>query len=278
MFVIILVSIGAFFEEISSSIGKYKVNRHEESPFTMAFLSLFWSTIFYVLISLIKNNTFIFKLNSLPTFSIRAVLEVIQLYVSTFAVIKADRTTFSFVRTITIPLLLIVDLTIGYKIGIIPLAGIIFIIIALLIVFSKNDIKKKGLKFVIISAVNAVITTSLFKYDITHFNSIIAEQLLISLIILTCFLTFSLIKKENPLTFLTKPIFFLQSLTTGLGSVLESFAYNFSVPSIIMSAKRSSSIFWSILSGKKFFREKHTLFKFFIFFIMLLGLILLALN
>lgn len=279
MFGIVLIFIGTFFDEISSSIGKYKANKHEESPYTMAFLSLFWSAIFFILISLIKNSTFIFKLDSLPTFSIRAILEIIQLYVSIFAVIKADRTTFSFVRTITIPLLLLVDFIIGYKIGTAPLIGITLIIVALLLAFSQNGIKKKGLKFVIFSAVNAVITTSLFKYNIIHYNSIVAEQLLITLILLICSVFFILIKeKENPFAFLAKPVFFLQSVTTGLAGVFESFAFNFSVPTILMAAKRSSAIFWSILSGKEYFKEKHTLFKFLIFSIMLLGLILLSFN
>jgi len=277
MFGVILISIGTFFEEVSDSIGKIKVNNAQESPYTMAFLSVFWGFIFFVLISLIKNSTFIFNFASLPTFLIRAVLEIIQSYVSVLAVIKADRTTYSFLRTLTIPLLLLVDFILGYKIGFLPMIGIITIIVALIIAFSNHGIKRKGIGFVIFSAVNAVITISLFKYDITHFNSVVAEQLLISLILLISFLSFSLIKaKENPFIFLTKPIFFLQSISVGVGGVIESFGYNFGAASIMTAAKRSSAIFWSILSGKAYFKEKNILFKFLVFSLLLIGLIFLS--
>jgi hypothetical protein len=279
MFGVILISIGTFFEEISDTIGKHKVSTQQESPYTMAFLSLFWGAIFFALICLIKNNAFVFRLESLPTFLTRAALEIMQLYISVLAIIRADRTTFSFVRTITIPLLLLVDLILGYKIGLLPIAGITLIIIALFVIFSNHGIKKQGISLVIFSAINGVFTTSLFKFNITHFNSVAAEQLLINLILLICFFILAIIKgKENPLFFLTKPIFFLQSASTGLGGVLESFSFNYGAASIMMAAKRSSAIFWSILSGKAYFKEKNVLIKIIVFFILLLGLILLALN
>lgn len=277
MFGIILVAIGTFFEEVSDSIGKIKVNLRQESPYTMAFLSLFWGTVLFALIGLIKKSSFVFSLASWPTFTLRAILEIIQLYVSVFAIIKADRTTFSFIRTITIPLLLLVDLALGYKIGLIPVAGISLIVIALFIAFSNHGLKKQGLGFVIFSAVNAVITISLFKFDIAHFNSVVAEQLFMNLILLAFFSSLALIRaKENPFSFLTKPVFCWQSAAMGLGGVVESFAYNFGAASIMTAAKRSSAIFWSLLSGKAYFREKNFAFKIFIFSLLLAGLILLS--
>jgi len=157
--------------------------------------------------------------------------------------------------------------------------GITLIILALLIIFSNHGIKKKGVGYVTFSALNAVLTISLFKYDISHFNSVAAEQLFINLILLICFLSLALVKaKENPFVFLTKPIFFLQSAAIGLGGVMESFAYNYGVASIITAAKRSIAIFWSILSGRTYFREKHIVIKFFVFFVLLAGLFLISLN
>src|SRR3990167_1328716 len=101
MFGVILVSIGALFGEIYDSIGKNKVESREQSLYTMAFLSLFWGTFFFAAASIVKNDLFIFRLDSLPTFSIRAILEIIQSYFSVFAIVQADRTTFSFLRIIT---------------------------------------------------------------------------------------------------------------------------------------------------------------------------------
>ncbi len=273
----ILISIGTFFEEISDSIGKNKVNNHEESSFTMAFLSLFWGAIFLTFISILKNDWFVFKLASLPTFSIRAVLEIIQVYVSVLAIVGTDRSTYGFVRVITIPLLLLVDLFLGYKIGFLPIAGIFIIMITLLILSLNNGIKKNGIGFVVFTAVNAVATISLFKYDISHFNSVAAEQLFLNLILLAFFTFFALFKaKENPFMFLKKPVFFLQSFSIGIGGVIVSFGYNYGAASIMTAAKRSSAIFWSLLSGKFYFKESKVILKFLIFVLLLIGLVLLS--
>lgn len=277
MFGVILVAIGTFFQEISDSIGKRKAQKHEESPYTMGFLSLFWGAIFFAVISFVKNDAFVFKMDSLPTFSIRAVLEIIQLYVTVFAIIEADRTTFNFVRTATIPLLLIADLALGYKIGFSGVVGIALITLTLLVLLFNRNIKKAGIGFVVFSTVNAVLTLSLFKYDITHFNSVVAEQLIVNLILLLCFFVLSAFKaKENPLIFLTKPIFFLQSAFSGLGGVVESFGFYYGAASVMVAAKRSSAIFWSLISGKTYFAEKHFIFKLVVFSVLLVGFIFLA--
>jgi len=274
---IILISIGTFFREISDSIGKFKVNNHEESNFTMAFLSLFWGAIFFTLVSIFKNDGFVFKFASLPTFSIRAVLEIIQTYITVLAIVGADRSTYSFVRTITIPLLLVVDLLLGYKVGLLPVVGVFIILVALMMLFLNEGVKKNGIGFVIFSAINAVATISLFKYDITHFNSIAAEQLLITLILLTFFMVLSLFKaRENPFVFLKQPVFFLQSFSVGIGEVIGSFGYNYGAASIMTAAKRSTAILWSLLSGKIYFNESELILKFAIFISLLSGLVLLS--
>lgn len=274
---VILVSIGTFFAEISDSIGKNKVIHHKESPFIMAFLTLFWGTILFTLISIFKNNGFIFKSASLPTFSIKVILEIIQVYVSVLAIIKADRSTFSFVRTITIPLLLLVDIVLGYKIGFLSVIGVLVIMTSLLLLFLNKGIKKKGIGLVIFSAVNAVITISLFKYNITHFNSIAAEQLMSHLILLIFFSFLAMVKtKKNPFVFLKKPIFSLQSAAMGLGGVIVSFGYNYGAASIMTAASRSSSIFWALLSGKVYFKEKNIVLKLTIFLLLVIGLVLLS--
>lgn len=276
---VILISIGTFFEEISDSIGKYKANINKESLYTMAFLSVFWSAVFFAAICIINGKAFVFKLDSLPTFLVRAVLEIVQLYAQTYAVIKADRSTYNFIRTLTIPLLLLADYVLGYQLGVWPMIGTTLIAVTLFIAFMNGGIKKQGSGFAIFSAVNAVITISLFKYDIANFNSIAAEQLLISLILLASFAYLALAKaKENPFRFLARPVFFLQSAAIGLGGVIESFGYGYGAASIMTAAKRASAIFWSILSGKLYFQEKGVIFKFAIFIVLLAGLIFLALD
>lgn len=276
---IILVSIGTLFEEISDSIGKNKMASREESPYTMAFLSLFWGTIFFGIISVVKNNLFTFQLASLPTFSIRAIFEVIQLYVSVIAIAQADRTTFCFLRTLTIPLLLIADLFLGYRVGLFGIVGISVITLTILLLFSRHEVKKMGSGFIIFSAINAVFTISLYKYNITHFNSVVVEQLLMYVILLIAFFFIALVgAKENPFIFLTRPVFLLQSFSVGLGGMIESFAFNYGAASLIIAAKRSASIFWTLLSGKHCFNEKNIVFKIIITVLLIIGLIFLAFN
>ncbi|HEX8994300.1 MAG TPA: hypothetical protein VF803_03550 [Candidatus Paceibacterota bacterium] len=274
---VILISIGTFFEEVSDSIGKYKAQKLEEGAYVMAFLSLFWGTILFVVISALQRGAFVFSEASLPTLSVRAVLEIIQSYVSARAVIEANRSTYGFVRTLTIPLLLLTDLFLGYGIHLGAAIGIVLIVAALLIAFSNHGIEKQGLGFVLFSAVNAVLTISLFKYDIAHFNSVVAEQLIINVILL---ISFSLLvlaqEKKNPFMLLANLTFSLQSAATGIGGVIESFGYNYGAASIMTAAKRSSAIFWSILSGKTYFKEKNIFFKLFVSALMLVGLVLLA--
>ena len=131
----ILISIGTFLEEISDSIGKIKVNDGEESVFVMAFLSLFWSAVFYILICIFKSEVFVFNFASLPTFIIRTLLEIIQLYVLVLAIADADRSAYSFVRTVTIPLLLLIDFALGYKVVLLSVIGVAVVLIAILLLF-----------------------------------------------------------------------------------------------------------------------------------------------
>lgn len=276
---IILVSIGTFFQEISDSIGKYKVANQEESPFAMGFLSLFWGAIIFATVSLINQAAFVFTLRSLPTFLIRTALEIIQLYVTVFAIVRADRTTFNFIRTVTIPLLLLVDLVLGYHISSQALVGMAVIVATLLVFLSGRRIRKEGTGLVFFTAVNAVVTLSLFKYNITHFNSVAAEQLLLYLILLIFFVALSALKaRENLVTLLTKPVFLLQSAAMGIGGVIESYAFNYGAASIIVAAKRSSAIFWSLITGKTVFRETNIVFKALVFVVLLIGVIFLAVS
>ena len=273
---ILLIGIGTFFQEVSDSIGKIKVKIHEESPYTMAFLSVFWWAIFLALIAIVKHSTFTFSIESLPTFSVRAILEIFQLYVCTYAIIKAERSTYNFIRTGTIPLLLIVDLILWYSIGTTAIIGIIIVMISLWILLFNREIKKGGIRLVVLSTINAVFTISLYKYDITHFNSIVGEQLVMYTILLISFFIFDRIKfKENPMSFLNKRIFLVQSLAIWIGGIIQDFAYYYGAASIITTAKRWLAIIRSMITGKIYFKEKHVMVRIYILIPLILWLILL---
>lgn len=277
MFGIILTFISSVFREIGTSIGKSRVLAHTESIYTMGFLNLFWATLFFFVYAFFIHGAFLFSLASLPTFSIRVVLEILQAHFSMRAIVVADRSTFGFLRILTLPLLLAVDIFLGYTIGIYQILGISIIVVSLVVLFINHGIQTKGAGFVLFTAVNAVATISLFKYNITHFNSVEAESGIVTLILLGYFFIMAkYVAKEKPLHIMRQPIFFLQSFVMGLGSVFISFAYLFAPASVITTAKRSFTILTSIISGNIYFHEKKLIIKIISFVLIVAGILLLV--
>lgn len=273
---IALTALGSFFEEISTTIGKKEVRDKKETVYTMAFLYLFWGTFWFLGIILFRGE-FLFSTASLPTFTIRFILEIIQVHTAIWAVVLAERSTFGFIRTGTLPILLVVDLFLGYSIAPIQIAGIILIVLSLLILSLNHGIKREGLGYVVYSTFGAVATISLYKYNITNFNAVEAEQFLMHGLLLVYFYFVSLyLGHENPLKFLRHRIFFFQSFSQGAGSAVIAFAYLFAPASIITAAKRSMSAFWAMVSGKKYFHEKHLAVKIFSLSFLVAGVILLV--
>jgi len=272
-----LASIGSFFSEIFAVIGKKEVQERRESIYTMGFLLFFWGAIFFLIIILWKGS-FDFSLASLPTFIPRVLLEIILLPIALRAIVVAERSTFSFIRIATLPLLLGVDLFMGYSVSKFQMIGIGIIVLTLVILFINHGINKKGIKLVVWSTILPVATISLFKYNITYYNSVEAEGFLVTTILLLYFF-FMAVKfaDENPVRFLAKPLFLKQSLSEGVGMVMINFAYMFAPASVITSAKRSSSVFWAILSGNKIFHEKHIVLKLTMFVLLVTGIVLLVL-
>ncbi len=190
MFGVLLTSIGTFFEEVSDVIARNKVLKKEETIYTMGFLHMFWATIFFIVLVLFNHDAFRFSAASLPYFSIRVVLEIIQVYITLRAVVEADRSTFGFIRVITLPILLVVDLLLGYQMQTMQIVGIGLVVAAILILFMDHNFSKKGSGLVLFGAFNSAATISLYKYNITHYNSVAAEQI-IMLIILIIYLLFA---------------------------------------------------------------------------------------
>ena len=138
-----LVFIASFFGEIGFSISKYKEYKKELSIYEIIFLSSFATFTFFLLITLIIpseyafvgiTSTFIFSSASLYTFSLRAILEILQQHLMASALIYAERSTFAFFHVLTLPLLLIVDMFIGYNLKNLEIIGILIIFITLLAV------------------------------------------------------------------------------------------------------------------------------------------------
>jgi drug/metabolite transporter (DMT)-like permease len=236
------------------------------------FVAFFW-----FLGILIYNQSFKFSLESLPTFGTRVLLEVILTYVSIRAITTSSRSTFSFVRTGTMPLLLLVDIYFGYTISTMQIFGISTIVLAILFLFKNHGLEKRGIGYVVASTLLAAVTISLFKYDISHYNSVAAEQFLtIGFLLVYFYIAAYYYSKKNPLRLLLRPIFFVQSLGDGFAGVLGSFAYSFAPASLVVAVLRSSAILFSMLSGNVYFHEKNLILKILVASLLVFGIVLLG--
>ncbi len=256
-----LAVIGSFFSEIFDLVGKVEIKKKEEGIFMMAFLSFFLAP-FWFLALILYRGEFLFSMASLPTFTIRLILEVFQVYITVLAITKSERSSFGFIRTLTIPLLLIADLFLGYNLSGWQIGGIILISLALFILFLNHGVKKRGVGLVFLSMFGSVITISLFKYNITNFNSVEAEQFLLSLLLAVLFFFLTIIfEKKNPLKLIFKPAFLIQAVAVGFGGTLHSLAFAFAPASVITAVIRSASVFWGLVSGQFYFHEKKIILK-----------------
>lgn len=274
---VLLTSIGTFFDEVATSFGKAKVEKKQLGLYSFCFINNFFTLVFLLIIIAYKGQ-FLFSFASLPTFIPRVILEVIITFIAFSAIIKADRSTFGYIRVLTIPILLIVDIILSYKINNFQLAGIIIIIMTLFFIFSGRKINKKGAMMTLVATLLAVATVSLYKYNISHFNSVEAEQAIVYLVILIFVFFIAVVKdKENPFSYFKKAEFLIQGLVAGLAGPLISYAYNYAPASVIMAAKRSWEVGWSVLSGKVYFKEENILVKLVYLVMLILGIVLLVL-
>jgi len=203
----------------------------------------------------------VFSIASLPFLLVRVALEIVQVQITLLALARADRSTFGFLRTLSLPLLLIVDLGLGYAIPALRLWGVVAIIVGLLFLFLNHGISKRGALLSLFSAVNAVITISIFKYDITYFNSVAVEQCLVIFAIVVYFWILSRRTRQYPLRLLRERRYWSQFVLSMIDTTATSFAYVFAAASIITSARRAMAVLWAIASGELYFHERHVVIK-----------------
>ncbi len=272
---IFLIIIATLFEEVSTSSAKESISRHLESIASRAFLVGLWGMLFLG-ISLLGGVDWKFSAASLPFFFARVVLELFQTNITLKAITIADRSTFGFFRTLTIPLILCIDVILGTALSISQIWGIMAIVAALLLLSYSHSLSSKGMWLVLLSAIGSSLTLSLYKFNITHFNSVPAEQILGGLILLPYFFWHAVVKdKENPFKLLRSKKILSESAASGVGGILASFAYLFAPASVIVAAQRSSAMCWSVVAGALHFHERHMYEKVSVLGLTIMGIILL---
>lgn len=277
MLTVLLASLGSFISEASSSIVKFKADHRHELVFPAAFIKMVFGAAVFILLAGLRGS-FVFTLASWPTFGLRAILEIAQMHVTMLALVKADRSTDAFIRNLTIPLLLIADLIIGFTVSTNQWLGIVVVLSVIGIILSFRVISLKGVGYPLFTAVNSVATISLFKYNITHFNSVEGEQFIIFVILAVYFYIITrFLVKEKISVFLKNKAFLGQGVFFGFAALAGSFAVAFGNPAIAVTAKRASAVLAGIISGRQYFQEKKFAMKIIASVALIGGLVLLAL-
>jgi hypothetical protein len=254
MLTALLLFTSTFALEASMSVGKRYVEQRRETVLEMCFLGLFWGLLL-LLSTLAFGATFRVTLASVPTLALRLVLEASLQLTLAEATVKADRTTNAFLRLLTIPLLLVVDIALGYRFTQLQLTGVVLMFVALLLAFRHNPRGSRGAWLCVLGAILAVGTISLYKYDITHFNSVVGEQTVVVSGLLIWFYILSARKGRSPLRLLVRPTTGTQSLANGVSIALESFALSMAPAAVVITLKRSFGVVWAIVFGGTYFHE-----------------------
>lgn len=273
---ILLIVTASLFEEFSTSSAKESITRKIESIPSRVVLVGVWS-IFFFGASLLAGAEWRFSAASLPFFIPRLLLEILLAHITVSALARADRSTFGFIRTLTIPLVLGIELALGTALLPSQIAGVTALFFALAVLGMNHALDGKGMRLALLSACISAITLSLFKYDITHYNSVAAEQLLATVIVWLYFLGYAIVKlRENPFRLLRTRRILSESAASGVANLIGSFAYSFAPAAVIVATQRATGVAFSIVAGALRFHERHIGEKFLVLGLTVLGIVLLV--
>jgi hypothetical protein len=273
MFIALLL-ISTLLEETSESLGKAAFKRKRQTVFDLAFLSLFFTEIFLV-VSLFLGARFKVVPASVPHLLIRIALETALSYVVAKSVAHADRSTLGFIRLFAIPIILVSDLALGYRLSIVQVTGVLIMFGGLLFAF-RHHANRRGLFVVILVPLLIAASTTLYKWDITHLNSVAGEQIIVYFFVLAFFYFQAARLSGSPSRLLVHRRSGLQSVSNGLGLAIDSFAFSLGPASVVMAVKRTLALMWSVAFGRHYFKETHLRTKLYAGVFVVAGLVMLV--
>jgi len=275
---ILFQGVASFFEEISGSLGKAIVTKQASALFALTFINSVGTIAMNAAYALAGEGRFVLHPASYPTLALLCVMAATQAYAAMMGTALSSRSTFNFVRTGTMPLLLGIDLALGVAVTARQSYGILLIVVALGVLFMNHGIDRKGLGWVVISTVNSAASIAIYKWHITTYNSVAAEQIVLHAAIALSFLAMALRHGGlRPFAVLRNGSTWAQTFTYGFGVFLEGFAYQYGPASVILAAKRSFAVLWAIVTGNRVFNEGKLGLKLAASGVVICGIVLLAL-
>ncbi|MEO5927976.1 MAG: hypothetical protein ABIO72_04620 [Patescibacteria group bacterium] len=255
MIAIFLAALGALFEEISNSLEKFAMTHKLEHPAVIGLLNSSWTVVYFLAIAFLYKGSFVLVKETIPWLCILVVLCIAQTVLTLLAIQQATRSTFGLLRTLTIPILALLDALTGAAVS--PLKfvamGIMFVTMAWM--EWSHTIERKGAGLVIATALNGAVTLALFKYILTAGTSVTAAQIVILLPGVLFLAIWSRRGKRPSLKGKVK-LMAVQTAAYGAATLVESYALLLAPASIMTAALRSSAVLWSVISGNKIFHEQ----------------------
>ncbi len=279
MFGAALSFIGAAFHEVTLSIDKRFLGNHSITVAEIAAINYLLGASLYLFVAFVRDVPLVLAEASYFIFGLRVLLEVGQTYLLFYALQRAERSVFGMFRTVSIPLLLLVDLALGYMLSPLQSIGMFIVTVAFIVFVEDRRSSKDGWVLVLASAVLSVCTIAMYKYNITNFNTVEAENFYFFGILGSLFLLYvSFIKQKNIFRLLQRPAIVAQAMCSETGTMFSSFAYMFAPASVILAIARSSGVFWSLVSGSLYFHEQHVGRRALFAFVLISGISLMALG
>jgi small-conductance mechanosensitive channel len=167
---ILLLCIGCFFLEQSTVIKKRhgsEINIHQISFLTLLAVMIFSG----IAVRFSGDRTFTWTLTSFFLLVFQIFAGVLFNEFCNKAIHHADRSTFSVMSTMTIPLLLVFDLLLGYTVTWWQICGVILLTFMLGYAFFRGRFSMKGMKYIITANIISLATVIAFKYATTHYAS-----------------------------------------------------------------------------------------------------------
>ena len=253
---IIFVTISAFLSEIASSTGKWAIKHHWEHPAVMGLLNNVWTTGYFLLIALVTPNSIVIVPASIPFLILLLVDYLIQTGATLTAIGRASRSTFSLLRTLTIPILACIDALTRTDVAPEKFFAMACMFLIAVWLYRNHGIEKSGAWLSVFTAVNAAFGIALTKYIFDMGTSVVAVHLIYGCITSVMLLVWS---KQDRASISRKHWKFIayQSAAFGLGSVFGGYALTFAPASIVTAASRSLDVLFSIIFGHAIFKERH---------------------